>query len=373
MRTKMIHFSSILLSIMLIFSFGGIAFGAPSVSSTSGSVTNGQSVTISGSNFGTKSPAAPAFYDNGLLYTGLSNGSVIPTPESGGTNPYGWDGFSGGSANPVYYKTSNPRGVWAAHYSNQWSPNGYLQSAMGDGGVAIAGASASKQLYVTWWMYLSGDPTIGGTNSANKYCRLMSGVGAWGSAGQGTIIWEPNESFFSYGFTCGYLPGENYASPTAKYPAWNRMEMWIDSTGSNAPNYSCGVNGAQSSTYTSTPSQGWVINTLSSLGADWDNSSGEPVMDWGEIYADNTYSRVEACSGSTWASRGHCEIQIPSAWSASSVTATVNQGSFSNGATAYLYVLDSTNTANSSGYPITFGSGSTPPPAPGQPFLQSSN
>src|SRR5262249_29177907 len=49
------------------------------------------------------------------------------------------------------------------------------------------------------------------------------------------------------------------------------------------------------------------------------------------VYVDNTRARVEICDTATFptgSSAGHCEVQIPSAWSTLSISVTVNQGSF---------------------------------------------
>jgi hypothetical protein len=76
-----------------------------------------------------------------------------------------------------------------------------------------------------------------------------------------------------------------------------------------------------------------------------------------DYYIDYTPARVEICNGSTWATRGICNTQIPTNWSASSIGIVVNQGTFTAGSSKYLYVVDSNNTANSSGTQIQFGSG----------------
>jgi hypothetical protein len=60
-------------------------------------------------------------------------------------------------------------------------------------------------------------------------------------------------------------------------------------------------------------------------------------------------------------------MQIPQIWGASFITTKVNQGSFADGSSQYLYVLDSIGTANNTGYPITFGSGSSDIIAPSAP------
>src|SRR5207248_10898297 len=59
----------------------------------------------------------------------------------------------------------------------------------------------------------------------------------------------------------------------------------------------------------------------------------------------------------TYAASTIREVQIPTAWSGSSISLTVNLGKFQTGQTAYLYVVDSNGQANSAGVPITVGSG----------------
>jgi hypothetical protein len=85
-----------------------------------------------------------------------------------------------------------------------------------------------------------------------------------------------------------------------------------------------------------------------------DSSSNSPVVDFGEIYVDSTVARVEIGDGSTWSTSTHREIQIPNSWSASEVHITLNQGSFADGSTAYLYVIDSRGNV-SNGLQIVFG------------------
>jgi len=66
-----------------------------------------------------------------------------------------------------------------------------------------------------------------------------------------------------------------------------------------------------------------------------------------------TWARIEIGDNSSWNDCAHREIQIPTAWSDDSITITVNQGSFQDGETAYLFVVDENGTV-SEGYPITF-------------------
>lgn len=58
-----------------------------------------------------------------------------------------------------------------------------------------------------------------------------------------------------------------------------------------------------------------------------------------DIYIDYTEARVMICEGNSWESRGHCENQIPTNWTDTSISYTQNQGSFTT-ETVYLYVVD---------------------------------
>jgi hypothetical protein len=80
------------------------------------------------------------------------------------------------------------------------------------------------------------------------------------------------------------------------------------------------------------------------------------------VYIDNTRARVELCTTATLTS-GRCDIQIPSAWSDSSVTISINQGNFAAGSTGYLYVIDASGTANATGLPVRVGGNDSLAPA----------
>jgi len=79
-----------------------------------------------------------------------------------------------------------------------------------------------------------------------------------------------------------------------------------------------------------------------------------------DVYIDNSIARVVLANNATYSSATIVEPQIPSAWAAGEITATVNQGKLPDGEDAYLFVFDSDNTANGTGYTVTFGeAGST--------------
>jgi len=87
---------------------------------------------------------------------------------------------------------------------------------------------------------------------------------------------------------------------------------------------------------------------------------------WSQIYIDNTWQRVYLGARSTWATNTQWtrELLIPTAWAAdgTSITArVVNPGTFANGSTAYIYVVDSTGAVNATGKDVTIGGSGSPP------------
>jgi hypothetical protein len=142
---------------------------------------------------------------------------------------------------------------------------------------------------------------------------------------------------------------------------WVRIDTYLKQSAANTANGALKywVNGAldinHANTITRTTSNTWDLLLLGCFIRQ--NQPVQIYMD--DVYIDITQARVEIGNASTWAACTHKEIQPPTAWSASSVTVTVNRGSFGDTDAAYLYVVDSTGAVNSSGYAITFGD--TPP------------
>ncbi|MBK7189435.1 MAG: hypothetical protein IPH86_12325 [bacterium] len=99
------------------------------------------------------------------------------------------------------------------------------------------------------------------------------------------------------------------------------------------------------------------------------NSWGDASTDDNHFYIDdalidNSWARVEIGNAPTYAACTHREIQILQSWADGQVSFRVNQGSFENASTAYVFVKNNSG-AVSTGYPITFGGTATA--GPGQP------
>jgi hypothetical protein len=59
-------------------------------------------------------------------------------------------------------------------------------------------------------------------------------------------------------------------------------------------------------------------------------------------------------------------LQVPTNWKENSISVSFNQGALLNGATAYIYVVDTNGNINNQGYPFVVGGGitQTPPASP---------
>ena len=73
-----------------------------------------------------------------------------------------------------------------------------------------------------------------------------------------------------------------------------------------------------------------------------------------DVYLNNSWARVEIGNNSIYGNCTHREIQIPSSWTSTSITITLNQGSFTNGDSIYFFVVDSLGNI-SNGYGAVLG------------------
>jgi hypothetical protein len=92
-------------------------------------------------------------------------------------------------------------------------------------------------------------------------------------------------------------------------------------------------------------------------GSDWFD---DWYLSWGQHYL----AKIYFCAGGSWSERGQCEIQIPTSWSANSVTFTLNRGTFPVDKSGFVYLMDSAGLVNANGYSVIFGDeGGEDPPA----------
>jgi hypothetical protein len=324
------------------------AGSGPAISSTSGTITHGSSVTISGSGFGTKATAAPFKYDDfeaGTLDARVGNG---------------------------WYTTSSTSGYWPIYADDYRRASGladqsaYLQHDVAyNSTIGVTGLNwgYGRDAYISAWYYCE---TAGAASRNFKIFGWRGGgAGDWDgpdlrvdmypttNSGHAYIA-RPDKSLIvqDWGIGGNVLEG-----------GWHRVEMYVHTgTSSGGDNDGVCIGWRDLDEWWTLQNFEYDFSTQ-----DYDNiyfasyfardaGSPTPQMWWyyDEIYIDTTQARVEIGNASTWSGCSHREIQVPTSWSSGSVTVDVNQGTFSDGAGAYLYVVDADGNVNSNGYGIEF-------------------
>lgn len=340
-----------------------ISSATPSIGNVGGNFNHGNTISITGSGFGTKNPAKPlvwAPFEGGAVDNdrALSSGSILSTanlslsssdlPHSRSraavrgipyiASPYTkagpqiWiapdssivDMFIFLRRKYAHAKYWDESGVNNYKFYRFWPPNGTLHPDY----VAVFANSKPR---VTKF-------ASEGAGSAGTVSGFIAPANAWYTeelqVHQGGI--DTQDSTTKFWMNSVLKLSYSHISRTSKNPAqWSRLSI---------ENF-------------------WTLRPPPS-GA---------YMYFDDIYVDTTWSRVMIGNASTFDACTVREPLIPTAWSNTTITAYFNQGSFSNGQSVYVFVVDSDGNA-SSGKAITIG-GAAPvvgpppdaPPAPSPP------
>jgi hypothetical protein len=349
----------------------------------SGTVQDEQIVTISGSNFGTKTAAKPWRWDT---FEGKTLSTTVGAISAGGANlsrdSVAWDvgsNGSGGTRNPFYDNVQlKPNSTVSVYH--QYYPAG--RSNWGSWYAWAFSSPFPHLVYMSYWHYYSDFVEVG-VNNWKHYRHYGSypieadqglpqitwttGNG-WGGDQCTMISWEAGNPFVTYGYSGQAHPmGRwvrseyiNYMGTAGNTDAWWKANFHLNP-------------GVSAITLIVGPSPtGQVIND-NAIG--WRDIMPEEYMTtafqakvWtDDIYIDDTQARVELGDKSTWSACTWRDIQPATSWSDNSIQISVNQGRFGSSANAYLYIVDSTGVVNANGYPVSIGSGSSDTTAPAAP------
>ena len=364
----------IIYSILILLTIACNAFAAPSISGVSGTITNGQSITISGSGFSTKTTAAPLLssYDNATTSNNWSGGSLGGSWTTSGTI----------SLSQTQQRSTHTQNSYAVTYDNN---SGYDS-------VRYQRESADDKLYVSFWMYRDNATLnmVTGSGDNAKFLRIyQDSSGTEGdtyyqlvcnSSGDAMSLRSSGDQTadcdgWTVDYTSSLYNADRYSSikfnaaansTLPKMQNWEHYEYYMDypsTTGNNdATNiiWKDGATVARSidiAVNEAGAANEWRWVMLGQVSGAYSPSYNEYID---QVYIDNTPARVFISDSSTMtmpdiASHHHSEIQVASSWSDSSITFTLNQGSFANGSTVYVYVVDSAGAVNATGEAITFG------------------
>jgi len=346
--------------LLLLFVFGASSFAAPSVTGVTGTISNGQSVTISGTDFGATGPTVVLFDD----FEDGTSGNAIPT--------------GSGSAVIGQWSDITALGHPTGHYSSAESRSGSLSYGLifdNDDTYEQIGLQLSdiSDFMLCYWVSIGTVPAV--PDGANfKMAWLLDNTLGNIASSDHTIPTAITSLPITRLFVGSddsqmwdYVDGE-WTCPSWSTDTWRRfcchihghassgsIKMW-ETTGSGT---SLVINA--SSIATKRASSVWKMLTLPGYGRA--DSNGSAWYD--DIYVasgSGAAARVEICNNATYTSATNCAIATPTSWGATSITATVRQGSFGASDNAYLFVIDSSGAA-SSGYAVQFGAGGETPAA----------
>ncbi len=355
-------------------------------------------VTVTGNHFGFKGHAEP------VIWSDFEDGTA------GSTDIHGWGSYTFKGDNlpagpvvpePPIYVGERPRGqhslsvrtqMWGwghpNHVGAQWGcritkfddgvledydfTTGYLSfwassdSTLNGGPLAAASSNKFIQWYGSIWPenYPIGPPKIRSTCADRIGCEVgidpsLSPRDYNDQETSSIRTEEPTTSPWMYGTGWHRYESEHEFKGEGNINSWTETridnEKWARATGAFTGE----------ATFNPDAQHRWVrrftIMHHKNFTGGCNDGQSEYIHHFDEIYADTVRARIEIGNAETFDQCTHREIQYPVDWSTTSVSFVVNQGDFSVGQPAWLYVIDRNGVANPSGYPITFaGTGDSP-------------
>jgi hypothetical protein len=353
------------LTLFLVIFLTVPSWATPTISAVSGTISDGQSVTLTVTGAGSKSAAAPTIWDN------CQHGQAISTRWSGA-----WPNLSGAPYDMAYstairsiamphsHTTKYLRGC---HFPNSGADQGYNVIVYKN--ITI---SLPQDVFATWYDRTDDAWNVGGGDNNFKIFDYSNG----------TQPFDPTNWYLNFAppvpssnpqlqmnddsSTAIENPDQNahnvYWSvvPAPWAGSWKKIEVWLRlSNASGTGFFKWWENGSLKVDYKGkTDPWSGTSRTVGLGGYARSQNNATQYRYFADILLDNTPQRVVIGNASSWASCTVREAQPTTAWADTSITATINQASFADGTTAYAYVLDNTNTPNTTGFSVVFGGSS---------------
>jgi hypothetical protein len=357
--------------------------GTPAISSISGTLTDGSSITLAGSNFGAKTQAAPLEFQRFAGTNGVAVEVEIPA----------WPGYAendlaGGHSGSIFSNTRSHSGSTSA--MNR-------QPDMGHFATNYHKYTATDNVFVSYWVYveMEADDEYRDSSATTqlKLLRVTSdtdagGGGVYNSAGTssgGTWVWSTIFAYTATETSSGLLSGPLDVDAGATNPMatsgytssngnsryvempinqWTRIDMWVQNSsaageadgvfGFNAVGVSGNTNLSFENLITvetgKTHQQNAVI--LGNMVANFVSEYGNDLAIFSDdVYIDNTRSKVEIGDNSDYYSCTRLDICPATSWANDSITVTLNADAVPSG-TNYLFAMNNDGTP-SAGYEVT--------------------
>jgi hypothetical protein len=322
---------------LALFACGTATCATPVVSSGDDALTVGASYVISGSGFGSKPTAAPIKFDS--FETGKP-GEVLS----------GWAFSSNQSRHPVYSDTyarpNSARSAKCLFDNEQWLSSYGLQFA----------TDVTAAYIDFWYLYDPASPPSRNHKLFRFYSGMVDGLPNLGyyvscdpstndALAQSGVDTGTNMQWVDWGWGHAdkqWVHFQGYFRASSTITDDGEAHLWIDGVHRvNQPRFRTRTEANPTHWHSI-----WFGNFLGheEMGT-CAASPGASFTYWDDVYVDFTQARVEIGDAATYDGCSHREIQIPTEWSDTSITITVNGGSFVDGAAVYLYVADATGKA----------------------------
>jgi hypothetical protein len=345
-----------------------LAYAAPTVTGMSGTASDGATISISGSAFGTKSAAAPFYWGD------FESATVGQTAFQAGLDNLGSDLIA-----LPYVSSDRPLGGKKSLRMDYLVNKDSLFPRVGKGGLN------ATEVYVSVWMYWLHTAGSGGSPFIFKVVRGGANPPYSGDPrfyetirpdNSGGVTWGDRGSVDSTGvptYDDTFNAGQNSG-------AWHHMEYYykLSTPGVADGVYQTWVDGVLNANITNTMSRAagnsalinYVMSPYDGIDSYGVTNAYSVWVD--DFYIDTTRARVEIGDAATLASCKTRFVQPATKWTDSSISVSLSLNTFASGSKVYLYVFDSKGNVNAQGYPVTVGAaGTTPPPAvvPDAPVL----
>lgn len=346
--------------IILLLFIPSLLWAAPSITGINGTLSNGQSITITGSGFGATGPTVVLFDD----FEKGTNGNDVSVSENGAQ--IGTWSYEQPAENYLPYP------IYSTAYANSGSKS-MFSTFLREGGNTphmLIHFSATDGIFFSYKQYLPVGKDVPGTNGGgganwklwwlwgatwpdsdflpvflDNTLPMQEAYATWGAADDQDSPARYDGTWWASQFTRGqWMRWHFYAKGGQTDGAVGFYEVRPDGiyTISSASNV-----------YTMHPGELWQNLTFPGYGRDDNNAV---------VYIDDVYvatgsaaqARVEIGNSSTYTSNSNIATFTPTSWSDTSITATVRNGSFTSG-TVYLAVTDSSGSTTTYATPLTYG------------------
>lgn len=359
------------------------ATAAPAITAASGTFNHKSSVTITGSGFGVKSPAAPVVWDD------ASGGSILSKWSDAWPN-------QNPSFNTIYRPPQRGIGLPHAHITR------YIAGAHYGFGGADAGynvmfwrnrtiSSYPAYTYMSWyqrvddaWVFqnnLTPDTDNNFKVSAFSVCcspyelpnNWYVEYNARPISRSSTPTWhlvddaedQPQESLQDPDVNRHGWFWNRAVNPMSG--VWSKIEQEVKYSRQSDGYIRLWENGVLKINYAG-PTDRYAGNTRSEgIGGYARSRSTNNWRYFADVYLDYTRARVVLANNPSLSLATIIEPQIPTNWSGTSIGISVNLGRLTTGQTAYLFVIDPAGTANAAGLPVVLRNTVSAFPAPTNP------